>query len=208
MAASNTEKVVWYYDSSAQPYVEGPSQPSSPPQWKEYDRSEIDIIEEAYQAKSEPVCLDQYRIELKKFTQVRIDDDSKRRAVRRESGSNVKSGISSNRLTDTQAVAVLQGTSAFGSSYSWCPFLKAWFRSPLGKWVIVNFQAYIEPCAQGIIQEALNHDDSSRTRAAEMAGKLRQYFGKSRRDVSHLCMAFYTQETFLYRVLNMRASPS
>ena len=106
MAASNTEKVVWYYDSSAQPYVEGPSEPSSPPQWKEYDRSEIDIIEKAYQAKSEPVCLDQYRIELKKFTQVRIDDDSKRRAVRRESGSNVKSGIPSNRLTDTQAVAV------------------------------------------------------------------------------------------------------
>ena len=72
----------------------------------------------------------------------------------------------------------------------------------MGKRALVDLQICIEPCAQGIIQEALNYDDRSRAKAAEMAEELRRYWGKSRREVSALCMAFYTSDTSLYFVLN------
>ena len=58
------------------------------------------------------------------------------------------------RFTDTQAVGTLQETPTCNGFDSWCPFLKAWLDSPLGKRVLLNFQACIEPCAQGIIKEA------------------------------------------------------
>ena len=202
MALLDTENVVWYYDSSHQPCAEGPSKPSSPPQWKEYHRTEIDIIEKAYQAASESLCLDGYRIDLKNFVQVRIDDDSKRRAVKREAGSSVKHGAPPTRFTDTQAVGILREGSACNGFDSWCPFLKAWLESDLGRRVIQDLDDCIEPCAQGILQEALAHDHKSNKLAAEMAGELRQSSGRLRREVSELCMRFHTRACFLYFALN------
>ena len=53
-----------------------------------------------------------------------------------------------------------------------------------------------------ILEEALAYDVRNNTDAADMAGQLRQHSGKSRREVSELCMKFYTKDCFLYSALN------
>ena len=161
-------------------------------------------MEGAFQNGSENVRLDQYRIDLKNFIQVRLDDDTKQRPVKREVETHSNDRVLPHRFYDPLPLQILgQKSSTYAPFDAWCPFLKAWLQSALGKRVLLDFQACIELCAQGIIQETLNHDDSSRAKAAEIAATLRQCFGKSRREVSEVCMAFYTQENFLYRVLNM-----
>ena len=84
MAASNNERILWYYDSCDGSYTEDSSESFAPTQWKEYLDIETDMIEEAHQAGRESVDLDRYRIDLKNFIQVRLNDDTKRRSVKRE----------------------------------------------------------------------------------------------------------------------------
>ena len=202
MEVSNTEQVLWYYDSSNQPSTVESSE-SLTPQWVEYRDIDADIIEDAYQAGSDSVCLDRYRIDLKNFIQIRRDDESKRRSVKRDKASNSSRRIRHQRFNDDIPILTLDSTtSAIGASDSWCPFLRRWLDTPLGKRVLLDFQACIEPCAQGIIQEAAHDPEHRMTHAVYMATKLRQYSGRSRREVTELCMRFYTRDSFLYRVLN------
>ena len=199
MAASKNKQVVWYYNFSDQPWSEAPTASL----WKRYRDHEIAMIEEAYQERSESVCLDRYRINLKNFIQVRLDDDSKRRSVKRETDTKSNEGVLPPRFYEPLPLQTLQERpSTYAAFDAWCPFLKAWLQSPLGKQVLFDFKVCIEPCALGIIQEAANYDRRSRSDAEYMAGKLRQSSGRSRREVSNLCMVFYTKDTFLYSVLN------
>ena len=202
MALLDTEKLVWYYDSNDGPDAEGSKKPLTLPQWTEYLDIDADIIEDAYQAGRESVDLNRYRIDLKSLEQVRIDDNSKRRAVKRATVSGLRHRIPSTRFTGPEVVQTVRGPTTFNGFDTWCPFLQAWLKTPLGKRVLKNLQACIEPCAQGIIQEAARDPVSRHIHAAFITKKLRQCSGESRREVSELCVTFYTRDCFLYSVLN------
>ena len=125
MAASNTEQALWYYDCS------DPS--STAPQWTEYLDIETDMIEDAHQADSDSVCLNRYRIDLKNFIQIRRDDESKRRSVKRDADMSPRQRIRSHRFNDALPVLTSeQGKTTMMASDSWCPFLMAWLETPLG----------------------------------------------------------------------------
>ena len=194
MAAMNAERVLWYYDSR--------DEPSAPTQWTEYLDIDADIIEDAYQAGRESVDLDRYRVDLTNLVQVRLNDDTKRRSVKREVDSGSRYRIRPTRFMAAQAVQTLQESFTSNAFDAWCPFMQAWLDTPLGMRVLSDFQVCIEPCAQGIIQEAAHNPQHSNTHAAFIAGKLRLCSGKSRREVSQLCAMFYTRQTFLCEVLN------
>ena len=202
MPVVNTEHARWYYDSSSRLCAGESTNPAAPPRWTEYPEIEMYLIEQAFQAGSESVRLDGYCIDLENSIEFPLDDDSKRRSVKRETGGESRLCIRPSRLTDPKSVQTLHECSTYTAFDAWCPFLKAWLHSPLGKQVLLDFQSCIEPCAEGIIKEAEGHDGKSTTEAADMVEQLRTYSGKSRREVSELCMAFYTQHCFLYSVLN------
>ncbi len=198
-----TENVFWYYKSNVNPWPNTSKTDSDSIEWSKYRDIEIDLIEEAYQEKKSYILLDRYRIDFKHFIQIKLSDETKQRPVKRETDSTRKECLRENRFCSTLPLASIPSTSSsYGSADSWCPFLTAWFNTPSGKQVFINFSKCIEACAQGIVREAASHNSHSNAEAAYMAEKIRQCSGKSRIEISKQCIHFYTKDSFLYYVLN------
>ena len=153
MAAMNAERVLWYYDSR--------DEPSAPTQWTEYLDIDADIIEDAYQAGRESVDLDRYRVDLTNLVQVRLNDDTKRRSVKREVDSGSRYRIRPTRFMAAQAVQTLQESFTSNAFDAWCPFMQAWLDTPLGMRVLIRLPSlhrtmrpghYPRSCAQSSTQ--------------------------------------------------------
>jgi hypothetical protein len=197
------EHAEWFYDSSHEPWAQASHIASTTPIWNRYQWIEIQMIEKAYQSAYKEVRLGKYRIDLKNFIQVKLTDESKRRRVKRDNDSVRIDDAFKHRLYDELILpGAQQRATTYGTFDAWCPFLNAWLQSPAGKRSLDNFQSCIEPCAQGIIQEAIMHDSASQAKAAQMAAEIRQDSSRSRRELAKLCIKFYTDDSFLYYALN------
>ena len=73
-----SESVEWLWLSNLNPYSF-----TEEPEWSSYSPEESELIEEAYQAKREKARLNHYYIDFANLEQVRRDDSSKRRPVKR-----------------------------------------------------------------------------------------------------------------------------
>lgn len=194
------ERVAWYYSANVDPW---PNTAAAEKAWTRYRDVEIDLIEEAYQEKRSSVLLDRYRIDFDEFLQVRRDDETKQRPVKRETSSTAQQCLREYRFGSTLATSTAPSSaSSFGNSDVWCPFLNAWLRSPAGRKGFFQLPTCLEACAQGIIREAVLHCSNSNTEAAFMAEKIRRCAGKSRVEVAKQCIRFYTKDSFLYYTLN------
>ena len=165
--------------------------------WTRYRDVEIDLIEEAYQEKRPYVLLDRYRIDFEEFVQIKRNDETKQRPVKRQTASSQQQCLREYRFGSTLPLTP-SSSASFGDPDLWCPFLNAWLRSSAGRNAFFHFPA----CAQGIVREAALRTDHSSTEAAFMAEKIRHCVGKSRVDVAKECIRFYTKDSFLYYALN------
>jgi hypothetical protein len=197
------ETVLWYYKSNVNPWVDASTTDSNLIEWTKYRDVEIDLIEEAYRENKPYVLLDRYRVDFKYFIQIKLNDETKQRPVKRETNSTRKECLRESRFGLTLPLAsVSSSISSYNHHDAWCPFLTAWFNSSSGKQTFLDFPKCIEACAQGIVREAALHDSNSNAEAAYMAEKIRQCSHKSRTEISVECIHFYTKDSFLYYVLN------
>jgi hypothetical protein len=195
-----SETVFWYYKSNVDPWPNTPIVDSNLVEWKKYRDLEIDLIEEAYQDHKLYVLLDRYRIDFKHLIQINLDDETKQRPIKRETGSNRIECLREHRFS--AKLSTTSSPSSYGTFDAWCPFLTAWFKSSSGKRAFLDLSKCIEACAQGIVREAALHDSHSNVEAAYMAGKILQCAGKSRVEIAKQCIQFYTKNSFLYFALN------
>jgi hypothetical protein len=202
MSVTKDETVFWYYKSNVRPWSKTASNELISAEWTKYRDIEIDIIEEAYQQGKADAILDRYRIDLINFIQVRLDNNQKQRPIKREIGENRKECLRENRFycKPVTISTIPTSSSSYVTFDSWCPFLKAWFETSKGKRAWLKLSSCIEATAQGIIQEAREHN--SNAEAAYIAEKIRRCSGRSRREATELCIRFYTKDSFLYDALN------
>lgn len=184
------EVVSWYYRANLT---------SEEAKWARYRDLEVDLIEEAFQQNRDDVLLDRYRIDFRSCLQITLTDERKTRAVKRELSPNRRRDSRDDRFSSSLTPT---STSSYQSFDSWCPFLSAWFKSPSGRRASLDFSKCLEACAQGIVKEAALHRSHSTTEATYMAKKIRQCSDKTRIEVAQICIGFYTDSSFLYRVLN------
>lgn len=198
------ENVFWYYKSNDNPWSNTLTSDSTSSEWSKYRDIEIELIEEAFQRGDSHVTLDRYRLDFSSLIQVRLDDETKRRPIKRETGSSQQMCVREHRFTSSIPVESTDTASSYGSHDAWCPFLKYWQETAAGIRACLRLAVGVEACAQGIVKEAALRDDYSNTEAAYMAEKLRSCWQRtnSKIEVLECCIKFYTRETFLYKTLN------
>ncbi|CAF3369082.1 unnamed protein product [Rotaria socialis] len=195
--------ILWFYKNDVDVSPNTVTSSSNSSEWTKFRDIEIEIIEEAYQESKVDVLLDKHRIDLKNLIQIRLDDNKQQGSVKREIVSSRTKCLRQSRFSGASVItSEAISSTTYGTFDSWCPFMRSWLMSSAGKRAWLHLPSCIEACAQGIIQEALQHDSNSNTEAAFMAKRIRQCVGQPRLAVSRLCIRFYTKDSFLYDVLN------
>lgn len=204
MERTASERIFWYYNSSAIPWPNTPTSNSTLFEWSKYRDIEMELIEEAFQRGDVHVMLDRYRIDFEPLIQVRLDDETKRRQIKRETTSNQQSCVRKDRFTSSIAITTVDTVPSYGAPDAWCPFLRNWQKTKTGLQACLKLSFCIEACAQGIVKEAALHHGYHITEAAYMAEKLRSCWLRtnSKVEVLKCCVGFYTSNSFLYEALN------
>jgi hypothetical protein len=78
-ASNKNKKIVWFWQSNPNPWDENEKQ-----EWKRYSDFENDFIETAFQRKEKQVKLSDYILDFKHNVQLKNDDRSRQRTVKRE----------------------------------------------------------------------------------------------------------------------------
>ena len=134
------ETVFWYYKSNVNPWPNLSTTNFHLLEWTKYRDLEIDLIEEAYQKNQPYVLLDRYRIDFEHLIQIKLNDETKQRPIKREIGSNHIKCLRENRFCSTLPVtSPPSSASSYGNFDLWCPFLTAWFKTPSGKRAFLPF---------------------------------------------------------------------
>ena len=158
-----------------------------------YKDSEIEIIENAYQARRNEVLLDRFRLDLAALIQYDLSDPSIRYSICRQERSLREERFFSPLTAITN--------SSHASAQAGCPFLNAWMKTGAGKRAMLDFSTAVQACVDGIRQEALLTNEKN-DEVNQMIEKLLALKKSTRREVARHAVYLYTRETFLYRVLN------
>ncbi|CAF1384487.1 unnamed protein product [Adineta ricciae] len=193
------EFVFWFYNAITDPHTN-----SRIPEWTKYSDAETKRTEEAFQQNKSYVLLDRCHIDLKHSIHTDLADETKQFRLKRQVGFSRQKCLLEDRFTSVPAVTTLTTMLPFSDEPKSCSsFFQAWFNTLSGKRVFMDFALCIEACAKGIEHEAsLYRRANAVDDAQKMVTELRSSVGKRRREVTRLCVNFYTRNTFLFNVLN------
>lgn len=88
----------------------------------------------------------------------------------------------------------------YGKVHEWCPFLKQWMETKIGKQCIFNTKVCVRKAIEGILIEGRLIGKS--IEAKKIVEPLAMYHGMTAYEVSTYCVRMFTRESFLYRLVN------
>lgn len=195
---NSLEHTEWMWQSNANPWSN-----CETAEWSHYSDVENLIIEEAYSNNKSEAIFDGYHINFKDMVQIKNDDNSKQRPVKREVRKREQKHLREARFMDVP----LPSERPFGDQYGWVsPFiievrkhlnLK---RNQLPSKDENLLLGIVEAAAVGIIEEG--KQIGKQCEAEKMASLLREQGNKGMKEVWKRCAYLYSLESFLYKTLN------
>ncbi|CAF4877340.1 unnamed protein product, partial [Rotaria sp. Silwood1] len=185
------KNVSWEYNGSPDPWSKNPHDAN----WMPYDDLTNDMIEEAFQEKTETVSIGAYYIDLKpgRMIQANKEDKNRQRPVRRMQLGMTESSIERQaRFTEVEKPT---SKSVSNSSVCMSPFVNEWIRrNPNYKFK----DDTIEKLAAGLLREGelLGMSDQ----ANFLARRLRKNKGAPHDEIAKFCVKVYTKESWVYKL--------
>lgn len=189
----NMRKITWHWKANADPWS------NEPDKWSMFTDTIGQQIERAYQSgQSEVIVDEQYKIDLKRFLQVDINDFDKQRPVRRSSGNgDILNFYRRERFNFSQPVrrSVVDDTLYYG-----CNFITDWVIHFTTGTLKIKTKPLIEALINGINHEGerLNHLGE----AQQLCSEIQSVKNKTMEKLQRCCARLYTKPCFLFKLVN------
>ena len=190
MNSPSESGIIWKWKSNANPWAN-----VEPDTWEPYSDTDNSIIENAHQQNQKRVELDYFWIDFSKQLQVNKQDSNKQRPIRREIIHIPAKQIREHRFTLEQPkldYKALNTSDPFRSFISNSGF-------DLSSSEKIHAEL-VEKAAHGIEIEGAKLDKTQE--AQRIANELRGVKHKSIEEILECCVKLYTEDTFLYRLIN------
>lgn len=195
---SSLTGVQWMWKSNSDPWNSTQKE-----EWRSYSDVETAIIEQAYQAKSSEVLIDDYHINFKKSVQISNSNTTNQRPIKRFDRSRSTASL---RLREARFMPTpIHPATPFADQVFFLGFVGEIFNmfgvnesNALNE--PVNRRRMIEKAAEGIIAEGKLV--GKQKEAEWMAQQLLNVIDKSNQEVWQCCAHLYTMESFLYQKMN------
>jgi hypothetical protein len=193
----------WYWQSNSNPWSTEEEAEFTP-----YLAVNNHQIETAFlNNESEVVFNEVYKIDFKNRVQINLKHAQRRRSVIRQElvlpNRTTATTINNNIRYEFSSDAVR--TSTTDTRFRGCSFILNWYISITNGLLEKPESEIVELAIQGIKAEAELYQE--REKAMELAeyfvDKLRKVQNKTKKEIQEVCIQLYTQESFLYRIINV-----
>ncbi|CAF3923306.1 unnamed protein product [Adineta steineri] len=191
--------VLWYFKDKVNVSLDNDENDH----WLPYSDIENEMIEEAYQRKSDTesfIELDAYLIDFNQLVQVSKLDSTKQQTIKRViESNNERKCILQERFSEPLS-QVSPTSYTFGHEYEWSPLIMQWIQSKVGKHCLFNANKCVRKAIEGIMTEG--RLIGKEIEASYLVRKLEPCKRLLIKDISKICVHLFTRASFLYRVVN------
>jgi hypothetical protein len=209
-APPSTDRPIWLWKTNADSFCVDQIE-----QWMPYSPDASDIIEKGYRRGSNEIFIkDGYRIDFAHQLQIHIDDSSRQRPIRRQSGVNDDISESEHeeerwhreRYAFPLDPAVSQST-MIDTQYHGSPLIIEWFESFTDGKLKFTFNRIFKLLVEGIQKEGQEQCDPHTTRIIDFLYTIKTDTSKLQNTkrmekLQEACAKLYTKDCFLFALAN------
>jgi len=198
------EKFQWFCQSN-----ENPCSTEGEEEFTAYSSDINQKIESArLKHKSEVIINEDYKIDLTNEMQISLNDaNNRRRIIRRDLGLPNKIRMRGRNNKRFRSSPTVVRTFNVDTEFRGCDFIVDWYKWITNGTLRIDKAKILELAIDGILAEAKLYPDPDKEQAMEDAER----FVKELRKLQHVkelaliqeaCVRFYTEDTFIYRIVN------